>query len=82
MPTVFNAANEVCVQAFLERRIAFLQIAEFVESAMMLAQLPSIPSKDHASRDTNDETMTRALEIDCEIRRLVGELFASARLSA
>ncbi len=82
MPTVFNAANEVCVQAFLDRRIAFLQIAEFVESAMMRAQLPSIPSKDHASRDTNDETMTRALEIDGEIRRLVGELFATARLSA
>ncbi|MFT4077216.1 MAG: 1-deoxy-D-xylulose-5-phosphate reductoisomerase [Asticcacaulis sp.] len=82
MPTVFNAANEVCVQAFLERRIGFLQIAEFVESAMMRAQLPSIPSNDHASRDTNDRTMTRALEIDSEIRRLVGELFASARLSA
>ena len=82
MPTVFNAANEVCVQAFLDRKIAFLQIAEFVESAMMRAQLPSIPSKDHASRDTNDETMTRALEIDSEIRRLVGELFANARLSA
>ncbi len=82
MPTVFNAANEVCVQAFLDRRIAFLQIAEFVESAMMRAQLPSIPSKDHASRDTNDETMTRALEIDSDIRRLVGELFATARLSA
>lgn len=82
MPTVFNAANEVCVQAFLDRRIGFLQIAEFVESAMMRAQLPSIPSKDHASRDTNVETMTRALEIDGEIRRLVGELFATARLSA
>jgi 1-deoxy-D-xylulose-5-phosphate reductoisomerase len=82
MPTVFNAANEVCVQAFLDRKITFLQIAEFVESAMMRAQLPSIPSKDHASRDTNDETMTRALEIDGEIRRLVGELFATARLSA
>ncbi len=82
MPTVFNAANEVCVQAFLDRRIAFLQIAEFVESAMMRAQLPSIPSKDHASRDTNDVTMTRALEIDSDIRRLVGELFATARLSA
>jgi 1-deoxy-D-xylulose-5-phosphate reductoisomerase len=82
MPIVFNAANEVCVQAFLDRKIAFLQIAEFVEAAMMRAQLPSIPFTDHASRDTNDATVTRVLEIDSDIRRLVGELFASAKLSA
>ncbi len=34
MPTVFNAANECCVQLFLERKIRFLQIAEFIEKAM------------------------------------------------
>jgi hypothetical protein len=48
----------------------------------MRAQLPSIPFTDHASRDTNDATVTRVLEIDSDIRRLVGELFASAKLSA
>ncbi|ESQ82918.1 1-deoxy-D-xylulose 5-phosphate reductoisomerase [Asticcacaulis sp. AC466] len=82
MPTVFNAANEVCVQAFLDRKIAFLQIAEFVESAMMRAQLPSIPSKDHVNRDTNDGMMISALDIDRDIRRLMGELFAESRLRA
>jgi 1-deoxy-D-xylulose-5-phosphate reductoisomerase len=31
---VMNAANEVAVQAFLEQKIKFLQIAEFVETTM------------------------------------------------
>jgi 1-deoxy-D-xylulose-5-phosphate reductoisomerase len=34
MPTVFNAANEVAVEAFLARRIGFLGIAAVVESAL------------------------------------------------
>lgn len=34
MPTVFNAANEVAVQLFLEGKIPFLQIIELVENAM------------------------------------------------
>ncbi len=33
-PTVLNAANEVAVQAFLERRISFLDIAQTVEDAL------------------------------------------------
>ena len=33
-PAVLNAANEVAVAAFLERRIAFLQIAAIVEETM------------------------------------------------
>ncbi len=82
MPGVFNAANEVCVKAFLDRRIGFLQIAEFVEMAMMRAQLPSIPSQHHAIRDTSDRVMYRALEIDAEVRHLVNDLFASAAIRA
>lgn len=34
MPTVLNAANEVAVQAFLQDRIGFLEIADCVEKAM------------------------------------------------
>ncbi len=34
MPAVLNAANEVAVQAFLERRIGFLQIPSLVEAVM------------------------------------------------
>ncbi len=33
-PTVLNAANEVAVQAFLERRISFLDIAQTVEDTL------------------------------------------------
>lgn len=76
MPVAFNAANEVCVQAFLDRRITFLQIAEYVEIAMMRAQLPAISSANHISRD-RDAAMTLALDIDCDVRKLVTELFAA-----
>ena len=82
MTAVFNAANEVCVQAFLERRIAFLQIAEFVENAMMLAQLPSISSKSHASRDRTSATMDFALEIDRQVRTETARRVATAPLTA
>ncbi|EGF90508.1 1-deoxy-D-xylulose 5-phosphate reductoisomerase [Asticcacaulis biprosthecium C19] len=79
MTTVFNAANEICVQAFLDRRIGFLQIADYVETAMMRAQLPTISSKDHISRDMSGDRMTLVLEIDVQVRSLVQDLFVSAR---
>lgn len=34
MPTVFNAANEFAVKCFLEHKIKFLQILEWIEMAM------------------------------------------------
>ena len=34
MPGVFNAANEVAVEAFLEERISFPKIWQMVESVM------------------------------------------------
>lgn len=34
MPTVFNAANEFAVKCFLEHKIKFLQIPEWIEMAM------------------------------------------------
>jgi 1-deoxy-D-xylulose-5-phosphate reductoisomerase len=40
-PTVLNAANEVAVQAFLDKRIGFLDIAAVVEE--VLATLPVAP---------------------------------------
>ena len=81
MPIIYNAANEVCVKAFLDRRISFLQISEFVEAAMMRAKLPSISKQDHAPRDS-DATMHQALAIDADVRLLVQDIFAVARLSA
>lgn len=35
MPTVYNAANEKAVALFLDRRIAYLQIPELIEEAMV-----------------------------------------------
>jgi 1-deoxy-D-xylulose-5-phosphate reductoisomerase len=40
-PTVLNAANEIAVGGFLERRIGFLDIARVVEET--LAALPVVP---------------------------------------
>ncbi|MDI7774843.1 1-deoxy-D-xylulose-5-phosphate reductoisomerase [Asticcacaulis sp. EMRT-3] len=82
MPIVFNAANEVCVQAFLDRKIGFSEIAEFVETAMMRAQLPSISSTEPADHARSDAIMERALAIDGEVRRLVHGLFAQSRRRA
>ena len=82
MPVVYNAANEVCVQAFLERKIGFLDIPEYVETAMMRAQLPSISSNARAGHATSDAIMERALALDGEVRRLVRGLFADSRRRA
>ncbi len=80
MTAVYNAANEVCVDAFLNRRIDFLQIAEFVESAMIRAQLPSISSPAHTSRDTTGMTMERALAVDAAVRAdMAGRVAERAR---
>jgi len=35
MPCVLNAANEIVVEAFLRRKIGFLQMSEIIEEAMM-----------------------------------------------
>lgn len=34
LPTVFNAANELAVKKFLERRVSYLQIPEIIEACM------------------------------------------------
>lgn len=46
MPTVFNAANEMAVALFLQRRIAFLQIPEMIESAMSNHSIIDKPTVD------------------------------------
>ena len=77
MTVVYNAANEVCVQAFLDRRIDFLQIAEFVENAMIRAQLPSISSLSHGSRDTSRSTVESVLALDSQVRSDVAQRIAT-----
>ena len=41
-----NAANEVAVQRFIEGKIGFLDIADFVERAMQSASFVANPSLD------------------------------------
>lgn len=57
-PAILNASNEVAVAAFLERRIAFTNIAEIVESVL------------HAYDPPAPSAISDVLEIDGEARRL------------
>ena len=59
---VFNAANEVAVQLFLDRRIGFLQIVEIVERT--LEAIPAHPL----------DTLESMLAIDREARELAAGL--------
>lgn len=59
-PCAFNAANEVAVAAFLERRIGFLDIAPLVEDALM--RVSGAPADD----------LSELVEADAEVRRIAG----------
>lgn len=67
-PAVLNAANEVAVAAFLQRRIGFLDIAGTVERCLEAA----------ASRDMLGPaaSLAEVLEIDAEARRLTASMVA------
>ncbi len=56
LPAVFNAANEVAVEAFLSRRLRFTGIARVVEATL-------------AGASRGDETLEAALAADAEARR-------------
>ncbi|HEY4124147.1 MAG TPA: hypothetical protein VGM36_06000 [Rhizomicrobium sp.] len=47
-PTILNAANEIAVEAFLDRRIGFLDIPRIVEAALETgeAKLSNHPPSD------------------------------------
>lgn len=65
LPAVLNAANEVAVSAFLQRRLAFLGIPALIERTM--ERLPTLPSATLADR----------LAADAEARRVAEALLAS-----
>jgi len=56
-PAVLNAANEVAVSAFLQRRLAFLGIPALIERTMH--RLPALPSATLADRLAADEEARR-----------------------
>jgi len=66
-PSVFNAANEVAVAAFLDRRIGFLDIA-----AAVAETLDRAGSGDFRPGAASDP-LEAALEVDAGARRLAGE---------
>jgi 1-deoxy-D-xylulose-5-phosphate reductoisomerase len=45
-PALLNAANEVAVQAFLQRRIRFVQIADIIAEVLNLAPTVAVESLD------------------------------------
>ncbi len=49
VPAVYNAANEVCVEAFHEERLAFTGIVDTV--AAVLARAPDVPSEETLTVD-------------------------------
>ena len=58
MPCIMNAANEVAVQRFIDGKITFLQIADFVEERMQQAPFISKPTLDDLFR-TDAEVRNR-----------------------
>lgn len=64
VPAILNAANEVAVAAFLERRIAFTDIPRFI--ARTLDEVAGGP----------DQTLEQVLADDARARQVTGELIA------
>ncbi|MBS6516681.1 MAG: 1-deoxy-D-xylulose-5-phosphate reductoisomerase [Clostridium sp.] len=55
LPTVFNAANEMAVSAFLDRKISYLAITDMIEAAMSYHKVIENPSVEEIL-DTEQET--------------------------
>ena len=62
-PAVFNAANEVAVAAFLQKRVPFLAIPRIIEQTM------------HAVKPVQPSTLDQVLAVDAEAR-VIAESFA------
>jgi 1-deoxy-D-xylulose-5-phosphate reductoisomerase len=64
-PTVYNAGNEVAVQAFLEGRVGFLEITDIVEEGMdrvgthELRDIDDVIAADEAARAVASEVATK-----------------------
>ncbi len=62
MPCILNAANEIAVAEFLQKKIGFLHISEVVAQCMQTIGYVQQPDyQDYV--DTNDETRIKAFEI-------------------
>jgi 1-deoxy-D-xylulose-5-phosphate reductoisomerase len=70
-PTILNAANEIAVEAFLDRRIGFLDIPRVVEAALETgeAKLSNLPPSD----------LSAVLATDNEARQWANDVCRSIR---
>ena len=59
MPCILNAANEIVVEAFLKRKISFLQMPEIIEQAVNKVDFINQPTLNDLI-ETNNETRTVA----------------------
>ncbi|MFD1899800.1 hypothetical protein GQR36_06285 [Enterococcus termitis] len=58
-PTVYNAANEIAATAFIDGKISYLQIEQFVQRAV------------EAYNETNEVTLAEVIVIDKQTRTVV-----------
>lgn len=68
-PAALNAANEIAVQAFLDRRLRFLDIARLVEETIEMAE--------KAGFITRAQALDEVIAVDREARRLADERLRS-----
>lgn len=64
-PCILNAANEVAVEAFLQERIGFLQIAELVEECLLQQSI------------THNPSLEQYFQADEQTRKLANDLCSS-----
>ncbi len=74
-PTIFNAANEIAALAFLDRRLAFLNIAAVIAETLERMTKTGADSE-------HDDACVGALALDAHARRLAVEIVADLALAA
>ncbi|MEG2498596.1 1-deoxy-D-xylulose-5-phosphate reductoisomerase [Brevundimonas sp.] len=74
-PIIFNAANEVAAFAFLDRRLAFLNIAAVITETLEKAQGEGLAIGNGSAAES-------ALAVDKEARRIAGDIVSTLDLAA
>ena len=68
-PNVLNAANEVAVAAFVQRRIGFLDIAALVDEVLQVTD-----GGQNLATTAGEEVIAEALQVDAEARRVAANV--------
>ena len=74
-PTIFNAANEVAAMAFLDRRLAFLNIAAVIADTLGRVTNSGVSSG-------SDDACDAALAVDAEARRMAESIIGKLARAA